>query len=395
MRRLSTLALAVAAFAAVLPAQGPLAVGTHDVAWANQSGLGTPVLAARVCYPSPTGGVDAPILPATNGWPVVVFLHGFSLLGSDYSSLGAAWASEGFAVVLLDTAQFTPLDQEADGRAMFAALATANLEPTEFFHGAFDTRRIGVAGHSVGGGTMGLILSANPGYRCGFALAPVSPGSVVAAQVTVPFGLVVGTGDIITPAAVFSRPYYAAVAPSSGLKFWFLMDRTCTHMNLVGLAPGARVFARTTAIGVGFFRHFLDVDPNGIERCLGPAVTDDVTVIGMMQQIVEPRIWASGPLSIGSTVRMSVAAEPGVCGILAAAELVSGVPTAFGTLQLDAASLIRWSTGIVARPRRHDAWLTVPFDLSLIGTKMAFQAIGASTESPFQLGSAAEFVITQ
>lgn len=386
-------ALALGATAAATPAQGPLAVGTHDVVWANKSGFGTPDLAARVCYPSPIGGVDTEILPSPTGWPVIVFLHGYSLLGRDYAALGEAWASEGFAVIQLDTAQFDWQAQAQDGRAVFAALLAANADPDEFVNGAFDTGRIAIAGHSMGGGTMGLILANNPGYRCGFALAPVSPAVTAAAQVTVPFGLAVGTGDAITPPFVFSQPYYDAVAPTSGLKFWHLMDQTCTHMNLVGFPPQGRVFARTNAIVVGFFRHFLDVDPTGIDRCIGPAANTEVTLVSLAVSVAQPRIWTSAPLSIGNLVRVSIAAEQGLGGILAGPAVTAGMPTSLGMLMLDPASAFTWVSGVAERQRRIDAWLNVPNDVGLIGVSVAFQSIGASTSSTLQLGSAAEFVI--
>ncbi|MGB3966783.1 MAG: hypothetical protein WBO45_08630 [Planctomycetota bacterium] len=366
----------------------------HDAAWVNPTASGTPTLTARVCYPSPTGGVDAPILPASHGWPVIVFLHGYSLVGSDYATLGAAWASQGFAVVLLETAQWDYGTLAADGAALFAAITTG--DPDEFFRDAFDCSRIGIAGHSMGAGSMGLLLGGNPGYRCALALAPLSPGAGPAAQVNVPFGLVAGTGDYITPPFVFSQPYYQAVAPATGMKFFYLMNNSCGHMNLAGFAGAANpVFRRTNAIAVGFFRHFLDIDPNGLDQCVGPPAYLEPRLVGISQQVVEPRVWAAGPFEINRTNRISVAAEEGLGGVLAALSTGAGTLTSVGILLLDPMTAFSWASGNADRMRRIDAFLYTPNNPALIGSSVAFQAIGPTTLNTLRLGSAAQFVVGQ
>ena len=90
----------------VAVAQGSYPVGLHDVAWANTYGIGSPVIGARVSYPAVSSGQDVPVASSPAGWPVVVFLHGYGQIGSDYQLLTSAWAERGFAVVALETGQF-------------------------------------------------------------------------------------------------------------------------------------------------------------------------------------------------------------------------------------------------------------------------------------------------
>src|SRR5688572_4495672 len=259
MRNLMLLVGAAWALSASMPAQSPHAVGRRDVSWRNTSGHGSPELDARVCYPAPTNGIGVPLLPRAGGWPAIVFLHGYGQLGRDYIALGDAWASAGFIVVQLDTAQWNYLTLWDDGIAMFGALGAANVEPSGRFHDAFDLQRVGLAGHSAGGGTLGLVLALNPGYRCGLALAPVTPGTFVASMVDVPFGIVVGTGDSTTSPGTHSEPYFHAVASQQGFKFLYTMDVACDHLNVAGLtmAPMPDVFARVADVGRGFFQRFL------------------------------------------------------------------------------------------------------------------------------------------
>lgn len=383
---------ALVSLAAVAASQNPFAVGTQDVAWTNSTGQGAPTLYTRVLYPSPTGGVGGPVEPNPSGWPVIVFLHGYGLMGRDYVALGKKWASQGFAVVQPDTSQWNYLDQVADGTAVLASIRFANRNTGTHFAGAFDTQRIAIAGHSMGGGTMGMILANNPGYRCGLALAPVFPGVATASQVAVPFGLVSGMGDTITPPPWFSQPYYQAVAPQSGLKFWYLMDQACDHMNLVGLDGGGHPsFERAADIGLGFFRHFMDLDAAGLDHCIGPVALADHQLVTLTHEVAEPRIWAAGRLKIGRTVRISLTAEEGMSSVLAAPSAGWATPTPLGTLQLDPGAFFLWTNGLIQRDRRIDMFLTVPNHANLIGTTIAMQGIGPTTASAFWLGSATEF----
>lgn len=381
--------LAVLLTAAAIPAQQKYAAGYRDLVWPNQTGLGSPLLFTRVVYPSLVGGAAAPLHPQAGGWPVIVFLHGYGQLGRDYAELGERWVSRGFVVVQVDSAMFSYFDLVYDGWAQFGAIAAANSAPGGFFAGAFDLARIGLAGHSMGGGAMAMILGANPGYRCGFAMAPAWPGSAYTSMVHVPMGVLVGDGDLITPSSLHAQPYFQSLDPASGLKFSYRFDANCDHMNLVGLgAPTASSFRLCASIGIGFFEHFLDVDGNGLDACLGPAVVQDPNVVAFDCQVTEPQLWAEAPLQLGQTVRISLAAEVGLGGILAAPSLGSGLATSLGLLRLDPVTCFTWATGMATPQHRLDVMLSVPNDPNLVGATIAFQGIGGAVSHPLLLGSA-------
>lgn len=373
-----------------LCAQTPLAVGTTTVAWPNATGIGSPFLDATVCYPAVTAGVDTPLLHQSTGWPVVVFLHGYSLLGIDYVGLGRVWAGEGFVVVLSNTAQYNFILQGQDGRALYSAVLAENGRVGSFFEGELDVSRVALAGHSMGGGMTGAVLANNPGYRCGLALAPASPGWAVASQVTSPFGIVVGTGDWVTPWAWYSMPYYDAIASQNGLKFLYLLNQDCDHMNIAGLStyPSTSVFERVADVGVGFLKHFLDLGTGGLEKAVGPEAQAESRFVMLAQEIATPQIWAANPLQIGMGTRLSVAVEEGPGGIIAAPSLGPGYSTPIGTLALDANTAFILAAGRARGDRRIDAYVSVPNLLPLIGLNVALQAFGATSTQPLQLGSA-------
>jgi hypothetical protein len=372
-----------------ISAQAPHAVGTTTVAWPNTTGLGSPLLDATVCYPAVTAGVDAPVLQQSSGWPVVVFLHGYSFLGQDYGWLGETWASQGFVVVLSNTAQYDWICQGQDGRALYFAAMAENARPGSPFEGTFDVSRLALAGHSMGGGMTGSVLANNPGYRCGLALAPASPGSAVAALVTAPFGIVVGTGDWVTPWGWYSMPYYQAISSRDGLKFLYLLNGECDHMNIAGLSryPSRAVFDRVADVGVGFLNHFLDLGTGGLERAVGPEAQAESRFLMLSQEIATPQIWAAHPLQIGMGTRLSVAAEEGPGGIIAASALGPACSTPIGTLGLDATTAFILATGRARAERRIDVNVSVPNLVPMIGLSVALQAFGATSSQQLQLGS--------
>jgi len=391
-----TAPLLAAVFAAAVTAQGPLATGSKDLVWSNTTGQGSPILYTRVLYPSPSGGVNAPVLPRAGGWPVIVFLHGYGRLGRDYADLGRFWASHGFAVVQVDSSMWSYFGLVLDGIAYHGAITQANATPGNFFAGAFDTQRMALAGHSMGGGATAMILAQNPGYRCGYAIAPAWPGATYTSLVREPVGVVVGAGDQVTPANLHATPYFQSLAPDTGLKFYYQFDATFDHMNLVGLTESSpQALLRTADIGLGFFENFLAIDAGGLERCLGPRSVNDTRVVAFDCAVAEPMLWAEARPRIGRSTRISLAAEFGPGGILAAPSLGTTMPTAFGLFRLDASSTYVWTTGLVAAANRLDMTLTVPADPTLVGATLALQALGGATQQPLLLGSAAMLRIGQ
>ncbi|MEO6595336.1 MAG: hypothetical protein ABIP94_11335 [Planctomycetota bacterium] len=372
-----------------MPSQALHPVGTCNVAWPNTSGLGSPTLTARVHYPAVTPGFQAPVLPSPNRWPVVVFLHGYSLLGSAYSALGDAWAQAGFIVVLSETAQWNYIDQEHDGRALYDAVLMANAAPSTLLSGAIDTTRIALAGHSMGGGNVGAVLAANPGYACGFALAPLAPAPSVAAMVEVPFGIAVGAGDSITPWYFFAQPFFATLGSIEGLKFLYLMNDECTHMNIAGLGAGplTEVFERAADLGIGFLDHFMGLSVSGLDAVVGPPALADPHLLQLSQEVAVPQVWADSELHVGVASRLSVIAQPGLAGLLAAFAPGPGIPTPLGILALDPATAFTLAAMPVGVHQRFDVMVQIPNQPSLVGLPLVLQAIGATPIALLWLGS--------
>jgi len=384
---------AIALFAASALAQTYPLVASRDVAWPNTTGQGTSTLFTRVYYPSTVQGHNAPVLPKKGGWPVLLFLHGWSFMGRDYPTLCAEWARQGFVVVAPDTAIWNYVTLTQDAHANLGAIAAANATAGGPFQDAFDLSRIGVAGHSMGGGTTAFVVAQNPQIRCVFAFAPAAPTGSSAAAITLPFGCVVGDGDVLTPHWQHAQPFVSAVDAGAPIKFMARLDATSDHFSIVGMSGVTPDFTRAVGMSVGFFRHFLDVDADALEQCLGPTVVADPLVVAIEQDIAHPRIWSAGALVPGATVRISVAAESGDGLIFAGPAVPVGVPTAIGTLLLDPNQAFTWIASLVPDVDRLDAQLYVPNTTAVIGVEFALQPAAPTSSANMQFGSIKEFVV--
>lgn len=380
------------------------AVGLADVAWPNPMPGGTPTLSARIHYPAQASGFGTRMLsiPGPDGFPVVVFLHGYGQLGNDYAAIGDSLAEEGYVAVMLNTAMHSYLDLELDARGMFTALDIQNSTIGSPFVGRLNMEEVGLLGHSMGGTVISYVLhhdlssnSGNPGYTCGLALAPVDPAlGNAGSQVRVPLGIVSGQGDLLTPPANHAVPYYQSVTPLSGLKFHYMMGPACDHLNIVGLQPQyPSVFERSEKIILGFFGQFLSGSTLGLEAVLGVDGESDPNLASLEVETSVPQAWSNGPLRIGQVTRVSVALEGGWGGLLAANSMSLPTPTPIGSLLIDPSTTFTLAEGPVMT-QRLDVDILVPNMMSLVGSTFAVQGGGATINDPFLLGSALGFEIT-
>jgi len=383
LRLLLACALTVSAVA-----QGPQAIGQRDVAWPNPTGNGTPVLDSVVYYPAISSGVNAPVAPSVDGWPVIVFLHGYGFLGSAYTALATSWAEAGFAVVLSETSQWDYFGQAHDGRALHEAVLAANDAAGGPFEGAFDVARMAIVGHSMGAANVANVLIANPGYRCGFAFAPAAPLGSDLTQVHVPVGIVAGDGDSVTPWSWNAMLFYQSLTQHGSFKFLRVFGDDCDHMNLVGLTSTApQILEATTKTSIGFLLHCLGVGTTGLEQVFGAAAMTQPDDPHTFREMVVPQMWLSSALRTGVRSQISIAVDNGPAVLFAAGALIPGLLTPYGILSIDPTTAFPAAIGFSDQEGRADLPMNLPADPSLVGLVVAFQGSGAGLGSQFVLGS--------
>jgi dienelactone hydrolase len=373
-------ALALAVFLGstfALTAQG-FPAGFRDTSFANTTGQGSATLTARVHYPATQAGANAPLRPQTGGYPVVVFLHGFAALGRFYGPLGEALAEAGYVGVFADTAQFSGPTLTADGVALFAALDVANRQTGNFLQNALDLTRAAVAGHSMGGGSTVSVLAAEPRYRAGVCFAPVdavAAGPLVRAPVLIVHGL----GDTIVPLATGPQPLFDRLTQADPLRVLYLLDNAANHTNVCGFLLSTQsdrdVFARCVRVTLGFLGHVLDGNPIGLDEVVGDAARTEPRLVRIDAGVRTPQSFADAPARIGTTVRKTVFARPGPA-LLAIAAAPAAVPTPFGTLALDPASLVVLASGVAGTDQRFVTTIPIPNNLWFPGLRLACQGLG-------------------
>ncbi len=253
-----------------------------------------PRLSAVVCYPREVdeekGGVslgrrkepEAEIARREGGYPVIVFLHGFGGSGGQVLDVGRRFAQAGYIAVLTDTTRFDRDLQAENGRAFFRALTLSNTDEESFLFGLLDMDRVGIGGHSMGGGNSLRVLADNPGYKAGFCFAPWMthrPGEggkdyvdQYASKVKVPLGIVHGVRDRILPWKLNALRLFEAAKSDASLKVLWVLDRDASHVNIAirrdRREKSLLVFDRCLHRATAFFDAAMRGKSGGLERIL-------------------------------------------------------------------------------------------------------------------------------
>ena len=358
--------------------------GYRDLSFPNTTGQGSNTLSARVYYPAVAAGVNtAMVTPPPGGYPVVVYLHGWTQTGASYSKLGRYLSRKGYVAVLNNTAQFSFSTQADDGKAYFGALTAANAQAGNFLEGALDMTRVGLSGHSAGGGNTVTVLADNPGYRCGFVFAPVNPGAATTGQVEVPLAVIHGEGDLVLLWQLTGLNVYNDATNVRGLRTFYRMTFGCGHNNLVGLfhitSTDQEVWQVSKRVMRGFFDHYLGVDQRGLDVVIGDSGRAEPRLSQLYLSVETPTLWTAGDAQLGQTITLHVASEPGPVVVAAAGGLAGPLPTPFGDLLLDPSMMLTSWVSQVGVDRYSTTPLSIPSAPSLVGFPLALQALGVGT----------------
>ena len=232
--------------------RGPYATSQTDVSSLSVSGFG----GGTIYYPTTTS-------EGTFGGVAVA--PGYTADKSSMAWLAARLASHGFVVFNIDT--LTRLDQpDSRGRQLLAALDY--LTQRSSVRARVDATRLGVMGHSMGGGGTLEAVAARPSLRAAVPLTPWNldktwPG------VQTPTLIIGADADTIAPVATHSLPFYTSL-PSS-LDKAYLELNNATHF-----APNVT----NTTIGkyaVAWIKRFVD-DATRYDRFLCPGPGSSLTV---------------------------------------------------------------------------------------------------------------------
>ncbi|MFF2998754.1 alpha/beta hydrolase family protein [Streptomyces sp. NPDC057950] len=171
------------------------------------------------------GTVHYPTSTSDGTFGAVVISPGYTAYQSSIAWLGPRLASQGFVVFTIDT--LTTLDQpDSRGRQLLAALDY--LTQRSSVRTRIDSTRLGVMGHSMGGGGTLEAAKSRPSLQ---AAIPLTGWNLDTSwpEIQTPTLIVGADGDTIAPVATHSEPFYRSL-PST-LDKAYLELRGATHFT--------------------------------------------------------------------------------------------------------------------------------------------------------------------
>ncbi|MFD6892001.1 alpha/beta hydrolase family protein [Streptomyces sp. NPDC059957] len=171
------------------------------------------------------GTIYYPTSTADGTFGAVVISPGFTAYESSIAWLGPRLASQGFIVMTIDT--LTTLDQpDSRGRQLLSALDY--LTERSSVRTRIDSSRLGVMGHSMGGGGTLEAAKSRTSLQAAIALTGWNTDKSWP-EIKTPTLIVGADGDTIAPVATHSEPFYTSL-PSS-LDKAYLELNNATHFT--------------------------------------------------------------------------------------------------------------------------------------------------------------------
>jgi triacylglycerol lipase len=213
---------------------GPFAVATASVP-SSVAGFG----GGTVYYPTTAGSYAA-----------LALCPGFTATQSSIAWIGRRLATHGFVVITINTN--STFDQPPSrATQLMAALRYLTNSSSTTVRSRIDANRLGVGGHSMGGGGTLMATRDNPSLKVGIPMTPWSSTKSFS-TVRVPTIIFGGENDTVAPVSTHSIPFYTSL-PST-------LDKAYAELN------GASHFApnsTNTPIGryaVSWAKRFMDND---------------------------------------------------------------------------------------------------------------------------------------
>nr|WP_223731648.1 dienelactone hydrolase family protein [Streptomyces purpurogeneiscleroticus] len=198
--------------ASIEASRGPYAVSQTSVSSLSVTGFG----GGTIYYPTST---------SDGTFGAVAISPGYTAYQSSIAWLGPRLASQGFVVFTIDTN--TTLDQpDSRGRQLLAALDY--LTQRSSVRDRIDSSRLGVMGHSMGGGGSLEAAKSRPSLQAAIPLTGWNLDKTWP-EISTPTLVVGADGDSVAPVATHSEPFYESLPGS--LDKAYLELNNATHFT--------------------------------------------------------------------------------------------------------------------------------------------------------------------
>nr|WSZ95530.1 alpha/beta hydrolase [Streptomyces sp. NBC_00857] len=231
---------------------GHYAVSKITVSSASVTGFG----GGTIYYPTST---------ADGTFGAVAISPGFTATQSSVAWLGPRLASQGFVVFTIDTN--TTLDApDSRGRQLLAAVDYLTQRST--VSSRIDHARLGVMGHSMGGGGSLEAAKSRTSLKAAIPLTGWNLDSTWP-EVRTPTLVVGADGDSVAPVASFSEPFYQSL-PST-------LDKAYLELNNASHSTPTSPNTTVAKYSVSWLKRFIDSDTR-YEQFLCPVPAPSATI---------------------------------------------------------------------------------------------------------------------
>ena len=196
----------------------------------------------EIYYPATSAGTSTPVASGT--YPVIVFGHGFAMTWDAYSNIWEHYVPRGYIMAFVRTeSSLFPSPSHGDFGLDLKLVAQKmlDLQTTNALFQNHIYPKVGIMGHSMGGGASFLAADNNTSIHALIGLAPAetNPSAIaVAPNVPVPSIVFSGSSDGVTPPSQHHIPMYDGV--------------TSTCKSFVSIIGGAHCYFANTNFNCDF-----------------------------------------------------------------------------------------------------------------------------------------------
>jgi predicted dienelactone hydrolase len=231
--------------ASIEASRGSFAFAQLSVARSSVSGFG----GGTIYYPTST---------TAGTFGAVAISPGFTASQSSVSWLGPRLASQGFVVITIDT--LSTLDSpESRGTQLLAALD--HLTRTSSVRTRIDATRLGVMGHSMGGGGSLAASRTRPALQAAIPLTPYHSTKNWSSN-RVPTMIIGAESDTVAPVAAHSEPFYTSLSATS--------EKAYLELNNASHSAPTSTNVTVAKYSISWLKRFIDNDTR-YEQFLCPA----------------------------------------------------------------------------------------------------------------------------
>jgi predicted dienelactone hydrolase len=204
------------------------------------------------------GTIYYPTSTAEGTFGAIAASPGFTASQSSVAWYGPRLASQGFVVITIDT--LSTLDSPASrGTQLLAALDY--LTTSSAVRTRIDATRLGVMGHSMGGGGSLAASRTRPSLQASIPLAPYHTTKNWAAD-TVPTLIIGAENDTVAPVSSHAEPFYTSLPASS--------DKAYLELNNASHSAPTSTNVTIAKYSISWLKRFIDNDTR-YEQFLCPA----------------------------------------------------------------------------------------------------------------------------